>query len=205
MRPTTLAAALCVLAVPALAQELERPAEWKVRFDQPTASESDLYFVNMPPGWHVTTGPAGILYDPASTASGEYILKAEIYLFPGERREGYGVFFGGTGLDGENQSYTYFLLRKDGRYLIKRREGGSTSDLKPWTEHPAIVRHDGGEDSVKNLLEVAVSTNSVDFYVNGEKLTSLPRSEVATDGVFGLRVNHNLNLHVSELMVTSGG
>ncbi|MBP1778939.1 MAG: hypothetical protein H6Q86_4950, partial [candidate division NC10 bacterium] len=32
---------------------------------------------------------------------------------------------------------------------------------------------------------------------------SRPRADVAVDGVVGLRVNHNLNLHVSKLEVTA--
>ena len=197
--------ALLSLAPAATAQELERPADWKVRFDRSGASESDLYFVAMPPGWHVTSGAAGILYDPARTAKGTYRLSAEIFLFPGERREGFGVFFGGRDLSGPEHAYTYFLIRKDGRFLVKTRSGAETAVVVPWTEHAAIVPHDGGEESVKNVLAVVARAEEVHFYVNGARVTSVPRSELLCDGVVGLRVNHSLNVHVSSLTVEAVG
>jgi hypothetical protein len=197
--------ALALLAPAAAAQDLERPNDWKVRFDRSGATESDLYFVAMPPGWHVTTGPAGILYNPSQMAEGEYRLSAEIFLFPGERREGFGVFFGGRDLSGPDQAYTYFLLRKDGRFLVKTRSGAETAVVVPWTEHAAIVPHEGGEESVKNVLAVEAGTEEVHFYVNGEMVTSVPRSELVCDGVVGLRVNHSLNVHVSSLTVGAAG
>lgn len=205
MRTAVLAVALCIIAPALAAQELERPKEWKVRFDRPNANPSGLYFVNMPPGWHITTGPAGILYDPGRRAAGEYRVQSKIHLFPGDRREGFGVFIGGRDLTEDSQSYTYFLIRKDGRFLIKRRSGTGTQTVTPWTDHPAIVKHLGGEDPVENVLAVEVGTNVVEFYVNGEKVTSLPRSNLDVEGIVGLRINHRLNLHVTELTVEPKG
>lgn len=205
MRPFFSLMALLLLAPAALAQEFERPADWKVRLDRSSASESDLYFVAMPPGWHITSGPAGILYDPERRATGAFRLSAEIYLFPGDRREGFGIFFGGRQLSGPDQTYTYFLIRKDGRYLVKTRHGSETQVVVPWTEHAAIVKHEGGEDPVKNVLAVEAGPEQVHFFVNGEKVTSVPRSEIDCDGVVGLRVNHRLDLHVSQLTVGPAG
>ncbi len=202
MRLPLLLLTCAVLAAPARAQDQEftRPPDWMVRFDRP-APDSAIYFVDMPPGWHITTGPAAILYDPAMTASGEYRLRSEVFLFPGERREGYGVFFGGSDLQGDAQAYSYFLLRKDGRFLVKQRRGQETATLVDWTADEAIVPHDGGDDSVKNVIEVDVGPETVLFMVNGKEVGSLERVSLATDGHVGLRVNHALNLHVSSLAV----
>jgi hypothetical protein len=196
-----------LFAGPALAQEqdpeLERPADWNVRFDQP-ADESDLYFVSMPPGWHVTSGPASILYNTSQVASGEYKLESKIYLFPGQRREGFGVLFGGQELDGPGQKYVYFLIRGDGSYLVKLRVGSETQVIIPWTKHEAIVEHEGQEGTAENVLAVRCGSEMIDLFVNGEKVNSIPRSDVEPDGIVGLRVNHGLNLHVADLTVTSG-
>jgi hypothetical protein len=204
MRLALVLFALPLLATPLVAQDSERPADWKVRFDRP-AAESDLYFVSMPPGWHVTTGPAAILYDPSQTATGEYRVESEIFLFPGDRREGFGVFIGGADLEAENQSYLYFLIRKDGRYLIKHRAGSETHVVVPWTAHDAIVKHEGGDDQAKNVLAIECGSEQVDFFVNGEKVNSLPRAQMNVDGIVGLRVNHGLNIHVTSLAVERGG
>lgn len=200
MRFAHLTLALVCLASPLAAQELERPAHWKVRFDRP-APDSAIYFVSMPPGWHITTGPAAILYDPARTAQGEYRVRSQIILFPSERREGFGVLIGGASLEAASQSYLYFLIRKDGRFLVKHRAGSETHVIIPWTEHDAIVKHDGGEGSVKNVLAIECGAEQVRFLINDQQVAWLPRAEMDVEGIVGLRVNHRLNVHVTDLTV----
>jgi len=198
---TIVSLALAALVTPLVGQEQSRPAGWKVRFDRPESPDSALFFVTMEPGWHITTGPAGILYDPARRASGNYMIECEAFLFPGERLEGFGLFFGGQNLDGPEQSYSYFLIRKDGKFLVKQRTGSSTSELIPWTEHGAIVKQEGSEQA-KNVLAVDVAASEVSFLVNGQVVATLPRPNLETEGNVGLRVNHRLNLHVTRLDVT---
>jgi hypothetical protein len=204
VRPLAL---LAFLAAPLAGQDLERPEGWKVRFDRPGSSEADLeMFVSMPPGWHITTGPAAIFWDPSVEASETYRVEMEVYLFdPEGRREAFGVFLGGRDLEGPDQAYTYFLIRDGGEFLIKRRQGQDTPTLQGWTAHPAVRSFaDRGDDaSVKNVLAVEVDGEDVRFSVNGDEVATLPRSEVDTDGTVGIRVNHRLNLHVSRLDVTS--
>ncbi|MFQ6045563.1 MAG: hypothetical protein ACE5PT_04275 [Gemmatimonadales bacterium] len=204
MRTAMLAATLGVVSSGLVAQEqYERPAQWKIRFDRPGIADSAVYFVSMPPGLHITTRrQRAIFYDPSMTATGAYRLRAEIRLFdPGRRRrEAYGVFFGGADLQGDGQTYSYFLIRDTGDYLIKRRMGSETPTVVGWTPSDAIVTY-AGEGTADNVLEVQCGAETVNFYINGEKVHSLPRSELDTDGVVGLRVNHGLNVHVSGLEV----
>lgn len=185
-------------------QELERPSDWEVRFDQPGLPDSAVYLVEMPPGWHVTTGPACILYNPENTASGEYRVEAEISLFDprGRHREAYGVFIGGKELQTGAQQYLYFLIRDDGSFLVKRRMGSGTQVLIPWTSHAAIQRHAGGDETAKNVLTVEVGPENISFLINREQATQIPHGNLELDGIVGLRVNHALNLHVSRLDVT---
>jgi hypothetical protein len=193
---------------------LQTPPGWAVRFDQPSDTltvgpndgTDDVFFVSMTPGWHVTTGPAGILYHPASTAGGAFAARATVHLFnPGDRNEGFGLFFGGQGLDTDNQRYDYFLVRNSGDFLIKRRIGSETQLIKDWTPSDAIVRYtDPNVSSVDNTLSVRVSGERVAFSINDREVASLPAADVWTEGVVGLRVNHGLNLHVSDLTVEAG-
>ena len=195
-------------AAPGLtAQDFERPEDWQVRFDEPGASEDQLeMFVSMPPGWHVTSGPAAIYWGPQMEASGEYRIEMEVFLFEpqGMMREAFGFFAGGLGLDGDDIEYTYFLIRDGGEFIVKRREGPDAPTILPWTGHEAILgwadRGDGA--TAKNILAAEADAGEVRFYVNDAQVAALPRSEVAMDGMYGFRVNHMLNLHISRLEVT---
>ncbi len=198
-----------ILPTAAAGQDEQPPEDWKIRTDRPNQDVSEIFFVDMPPGWHVTTGPAGIFWDPANTASGSYRVEMEVYLFdPGSRREAFGFFMGGSDLEGSGQAYTYFLIRNGGQFLVKQRAGADTPTLVPWTDNEAILawedREEGGA-TVLNTLAAEVDDAQVRFFVNGEEVHRMPRTGLALDGIVGLRVNHGLNLHISRLEVTAGG
>ena len=186
--------------------DLPFPEGWQVRFDREGASMDALCLVAMPPGVHVTTGPAMIAYHPDSVASGDFRIESETYLFdPGGRREAFGLFIGGGDLQGPDQRYTYFLLREGGQFLVKSRSGTATPVVQGWTAHQAIVSYAGKPEdasTAKNVLALEADGDQLRFFVNGEQVWSGPRGDLATDGVFGLRVNHRLNLHVTT--ITSG-
>ena len=202
-----IAAATSVLtALPAVAQDdegLPFPEGWEVRFDREGASMDDLYLVTMTPGYHVTTGPAMIAWHPDSVAMGDFRIESETFLFdPQGRREAFGFFIGGSDLQGPDQRYTYFLLREGGEFLVKSRAGTATPVVHDWTAHPAIVSYatkPEGSATAKNVLTLEATGDELRFSVNGEEVWSGPRDELATDGVFGLRVNHGLNLHVTTI------
>ena len=191
-------------SAPLAAQDLERPQGWQVRFDRPGSSEDDLeMFVDMPPGWHVTSGPAAVYWGPEMEASGIFRLEMEVFLFdPGERREAFGVFLGGKAMDGDEIEYSYFLIRNGGEFIVKRREGPEAPTVLPWTAHDAVLSFDDREEggaTIKNVLVVEADSETVRFMVNDQQVADLPRAEFAADGVYGFRVNHGLDLHVSKL------
>lgn len=167
------------------------------------AESADIYFVNMKPGWHITTGPRAIFWHPASSTQGTYRAHTKIHLFdPQGRNEAFGLFFGGKNLKQDNQTYTYFLLRNSGEYLIKKRIGNETALVKDWTKTSAMtVYDDTSESSVPNTLSVEVGQNEVRFFVNGQQVETLPKDQLDTEGFVGLRVNHRLNLHVEDFGV----
>jgi hypothetical protein len=207
MRKLLLAMGLLAVAAPLSAQLGGHgfPAGFVVRPDDPAQSVAEISFVIMRPGWHITTGPSAILYDPALQATGSYRVDAEIFLFdPGDRLEAYGVLIGGRELSGAGQSYTYFVIRHTGEYLVRRRQGNRTETLVEWTAHPAIMTWAGRGDgaTAKNVLAIEVEESMVRFLANGKEVASLPRTRVDTEGIVGLRVNHHVNLHVSSLVVT---
>lgn len=174
------------------------PAGWSARADG-TGDIKSVKFVTMAPGYHVTLGPAAILYRKSDRANGPFHTLATFHQTRKlEHAEGYGLFMGGQALDGKDQKYTYFLVRDDGTYLIKRRDGDKTSEVtKGWTAHPA-VKKGNAEGKTTNLLEIDAKQNpsKVDFKVNGQTVYSADAKTMDVKGIVGLRVNHNLDLHI---------
>jgi uncharacterized low-complexity protein len=117
------------------------PAGWKGRFDSPETKDTSLTVASEGPSLKFTTGPdaAGIYYRADMKATGNYELSAAFsQLKPSEHAEAYGLFIGGTDLDKPSQRYTYFLLRQDGKYSIRSRNGDKTAAIVDWTDAAAM-------------------------------------------------------------------
>ena len=179
------------------------PAGWSARPDD-TGDPKSVKFVTMGSGYHLTLGPATILYRKSDRANGPFHTLATFHQTKKlEHSEGYGLFMGGEALDGKGQKYTYFLVRDDGTYLIKRRDGDKTSEItKGWTPHPAVKKGDA-EGKTTNLLEIDAKQNpsKIDFKVNGKTVYTADAKSMPVKGLVGLRVNHNLDLHVEGFAV----
>lgn len=178
------------------------PEGWLMRLDRDSFTPDMVEFEVMEPGWHVKTGrAAGIFWKAAAALHGDYAVGATYHLFdPADHPEAFGLFVGGSDLGGPDQQYLYFLVRQTGEYLIKRRTGSETPNLVGWTHHPAIpVAPTGERGPTQYEVAISVGAGEVSFMVNGETVHSLPVSEVGTNGVYGLRINHMLDVHVEEL------
>ena len=111
---------------------------------------------------------------------------------------------GGHDLDNARESYLYFLIRQDGRFLIKQRTGGALQTLADWAPSAAIHADTAG--AATNELEVQVGNDDLRFLVNGQQVAAMPRdARYVTDGVAGYRINHNLDVHVGRLEVEPVG
>jgi hypothetical protein len=178
------------------------PAGWSARPDE--GSVKDIKFVVMEPGYHLTLGPATILYRAEDRVDGPFHTLATFHQMKRwEHPEGYGLFFGGQALDQKGQRYTYFLVRDDGTYLIKRREGEKTTEIsKGWVSHPAVKKGDA-QGKASNLLEIDAKQDprKIDFKVNGQTVYTTGARSVPVKGLVGLRVNHNLDVHVEGFAV----
>jgi hypothetical protein len=208
MRFTLTAALLAFLTAPLAAQaDPDKPVSggggslpsgWAMRVDG-TGDAKNVKVASMGKGIHVTLGPAIILYRAATAGSGPFhTLATFTQTKPSAHPEGYGLLFGGKDLEEEGQGYTYFLIRQDGSYLIKRRDGGKTSDIsKGWTPNAAVKKPDP-KGSATNLLEVDHKSDpdKVTFKINGQDVYSTDAKSIGTDGIVGLRINHNLDVHV---------
>lgn len=157
---------------------------------------TNVKFEPMGSGLHVTLGPAVILWQAKDAMTGPFHMVASFNQSKAPTHaEAYGLFFGGKDLDGEGQSYTYFLIRKDGKFLVKTRTGAQTANVtQGWVENAAVVKEDATGKQA-NKLEITVGKDKVTFSVNGTEVHSM--AATSTAGIAGLRINHNLDLHIA--------
>jgi hypothetical protein len=179
------------------------PAGWSARPDSGGKLEN-VGFVSMGKDYHLTLGTSGVLYRQADRGNGPFHAVATFTQTKpsGEHPEGYGLFYGGKALDSAGQQYIYFLVRGDGKYLIKRRNGDKVTSVKPWTAHAAIKQIDAKGRST-NLLAIEAKQNSpnVLFMANGQVVDSMAVTADDINGIVGIRANHDLDLHITGFAV----
>ena len=192
---------IALLAVTSLVAQ--SPKGWRVRADRSTsASDPDaagsIKFVAMGTGFHATNPQAAVYWNASNTATGAYTLKGTFTLMkPSDHTNYYGLVFGGSDLEGPNQNYLYFVVAQDGTWLVKRRDGNVSTQNVATSASPAVKKPDATGKSV-NALEVRVAPNGTEYLVNGTTVHTAPRTGPAakTDGLFGIRVNHQLEVRI---------
>ena len=203
-------ASVAVLALAALVPlSAQAPAGWKMRVDHSTSASDpdaagDIKFVTQGSGFHATNPQAAVYWNPSNTASGTYTLKGTFTLMkPSGHTNYYGLVFGGKNLDGADQSYLYFVVAQNGTWLIKSRDGNATPTIGAKTANDAVKKPDDTGKST-NALEVRVGADKVDFVVNGTVVHSEPKTGAMakTDGIYGIRINHLLEVQIDGLSVS---
>lgn len=193
-------------AIPLAAQA---PKDWLLRADRSTsASDPDapgaIRFTAQGSGFHAVNPQAAVYWNPANTATGSYTLKGTFTLVrPSDHTNYYGLVFGGSDLDNAKQTYLYFMVAQDGSWLIKQRAGDARTNDIARMRHVAVKTPDAKGTST-NALEVRVMPDKIDYAVNGTVVHSTPKSGMTakTDGVYGLRVNHRLEVRVDSLALS---
>ena len=180
------------------------PAGWTGRTDAANAKLSDAKFVAMGPGYHVTSGPAAIYWKPASRVTGPFTASATITQTKAPSHpEAYGIFFMGNKLDTPEQSYAYLIVRGDGKFMVKHRAGAELHTIMNWTDSPAVHKADASGKATNTVSVDATRPDSLRLSVNGTQVAAISGPHIGnTDGYVGLRVNHNLDVHVSDFTVT---
>jgi len=204
LRTLLLTASIALVAAPLAAQA---PDGWKVRVDRSTSAEDpddrpDLKVVTMGKGFHVTGGPAGTFWNPANSAKGDFTATATFQLMkPSGHVNYYGLIFGGGDLEGAAQNYIYFLVAQNGTYTIRHRAGDQVHDIQRGPS-PAVAQP-GADGRSSNTLEVRVAGSTISYVVNGTVVHTTPKSGMTakTDGIVGVRVNHQLDVHVDGFAV----
>lgn len=204
MRLKMVFALTMLAAAPAMAQEKASetglPQGWLARLDRENATAAPK-FTAMGDGFHATTGPAAVFYNPTHNVTGEYRVTATFTQTKAPAHpEAYGLVIGGKNLDKPEQEYGYIIVRGDGKYAIKHRAGAEVHTIADWTEFPKLNKQDAAGKAT-NTLAVDVSGNYVKMFINGEEVKQWERSYWQGDGQIGLRINHNLDVHISDFKV----
>jgi len=174
------------------------PTGYMAVTDKPDASIAGAKYTENAGKWEVQTGPAHIVYAAKDTASGIYAVSATIEQLEKPRHpEAYGVFFGGQHLDDRaQQTYGYFLVRGTGEFLVKVRTGAKTSTVVDWKADANIPKEDASGRATY-ALKVHFAKDTAHFLVNDKLVDAIPRAKLPTDGIGGLRINHNLHVSVT--------
>jgi len=178
------------------------PAGYSAAFDHANAKVSDVSYSEKEPGrWEVKTGPAHILFSPRDTAANKYSVSATFEQVEAPSHpEAFGVFVGGSNLNAPNARYSYFIVRGDGKFMVKVRDGANTRTVTDWTAHPSIPKQDAAGKGLYGI-KIDVSGKAANVSVNGVPITTISGKNAPLNGITGVRINHNLHLIVTPVSV----
>jgi hypothetical protein len=177
------------------------PAGYTGRTDNASAAISGAKYVAADGRWEVTTGPAHILYRASDTASGAYTASASFEQLEAPRHpEAYGLIIGGQNLDQPTQRYTYFIARGTGEFAVKVRDGAEARDVVAFRAGEGMAKADASGRATYRLA-AQVTADSVRFLVNDARVAAVAKSAVPSEGIVGLRVNHNLHIRTAPVEI----
>ena len=154
----------------------------------------------------MTTGPAGIYWNPAHAGKGDFTVKATIR----EPRQTYnhphpfGIFIGGQQLETDTPSMLYCVAYRDGTFLVRQFAAGKVNTLAKKTPHEKVAKAAGPDAEVVQEVGWAVKGPRVECLINGAVVWGADKSEIpgfSSDGQTGIRVSHNSDAIVSNFVV----
>ncbi len=186
---------------------------WKGRLDPQAVKQGrtidDAKFWSSGDELHIEPGPPGFFWNPSLAARGEYTITATFNTTgAAPPRETYGVFMGGSDLEGDVPNYLYCSLYGAGMFSIRHRFGDELHTLVERRASEAIHRPDAQGNS-SNTIAWRVDRERVACVINGIAVATFPHAVLigngklaSTDGAYGLRINHNLDVRVTGFRVT---
>lgn len=221
MRMMPLLATLTLIATPAVAQDADRSVEdggvhvdgWEVKIDRRALSRGstgmDSRMAMEDGAFRLSVGPAGIYWNPANTASGSYEVMAtfEEHAMSTGHPHPYGIFIGGSDLESDAEKLMYCTVYGDGTFIVRAFDGAEVEAVQDKTPSEAINQADENGEAT-NTIGWRVSDGTAACVVNGTEVASFSTADVASldsfDGVYGIRVSHNLELTVSDFGMSGG-
>ncbi len=221
MRNVASALAL-MLALPATAaaQDADRSvagggitvAGWKGKVDARAAKQGksvkNSRFATRGRALALKIGPAAIYWNDANRASGNYEVKASFTenAHKPNHPHSYGVFIGGSDLDtADQQAFVYCIAYANGTYSVKHFHGENVVTVADRVASPAI-RKASAAGAATNEIGWRVRGGRAACVINGTEVQAWDAAQLvgadklkSTDGIYGFRVSHNLDLTVTPL------
>lgn len=220
--PLFIAASLSLAATTLSAQDADRSVKdggvkvsgWKARIDRRAVTQgktvNDSKFATDGAGFRASVGPAGNFWNPANVAKGDYEIKATFkeLKMAATHPHSYGLFIGGNDLESDNETLMYCIAYGNGTYAIKTFHGAKVTTLVAPTAHASLKKADANGEST-NTIGWRVKGNKASCVINGAEVKSFDKPEVvaadkltSTDGTYGIRVSHNVELQISPITMT---
>jgi hypothetical protein len=169
-------------------------------------SVNDSKFAAMGNDLHLTIGPAAVYWNPKNTATGNYTVSAtfkELKPGMGGHPHPVGPFVAGSSLDTDKKTALYCTVSTGG-VLVRGFNGGTVFTLT--TGRGAVpndaVAKPAADGTVTNTIALSVKDGTVECLVNGKSVGSYTKDQhklASTDGIYGIRVSHNMEVMVSGL------
>ena len=214
-----IAGAMALVVCAVAAQEADRKVAgggitakgWQGKVDAGAAKAgktvNDSKFMEMGGGLHMQIGPAAVYWNPANTAKGDYTVKATFKetKVTSDHPHPYGLFIGGSKLDTETPNLLYCVAYGSGDVLIRGFSDGKVMTVTKRAPNPAVNKA-GADGGVTQEIAWSVKGDKAECLVNGAVVASVPKAEIvgpgkleSTDGIYGIRVSHNLDVMVTGL------
>jgi hypothetical protein len=212
-------ALMFALPLTAMAQDADRSvagggisvAGWKGKIDARAASQgktvNDSKFASNNGKIDLKIGPAAIYWSDANKASGNYEVTTTIAenAFKAGHPHSYGVFIGGSDLDSSDQAFVYCIAYANGTYAVKYFHGSNVVTIADRVASKAINRADASGHA-SNEIGWRVRNGKASCVINGTEVQTWDTAQLvgpdklkSLDGIYGVRVSHNLDLTMTPL------
>lgn len=184
---------------------------WKGRVDRRPAAGgktiADSKFASEGGALRLSVGPAAVYWNDANTAKGDYTVKASFkeHKMAASHPHSYGIFIGGSDLESDAEKLAYCIVYGNGTYSIKTFNGAKVTTIVDRAATDALRKADANGEST-NEIGWTLQGGKASCVVNGTAVKTLGQAELvgadkltSLDGVYGIRVSHNLELTVSGL------
>src|SRR6476469_4444549 len=92
------------------------------------------------------------------------------------------------------QGYAFVIDAKKGRYRVVNHSPGKEDSVINWTRSDAIKT-----GTAPNTLEARDNSGTVDLYINGQKVNSIPNTYGYSEGVIGIYASSSVQVAFSDM------